>query len=881
MAVQAPESPLFPTEVLGGMDVAENQLSSSGGLSMSIVQAEPVLFLRGFTPTEFAERPPAILRGSLVLRVARATKIKSVTLTFKGITRTEWPEGIPPKKNETYEKHEIHSHVWPFFNATFPMAEYSSGAHLVRPHRDFTASGAGAGASAGAGRSGALAGGSTHLGVDESARTGRRSRSGSMNSLNAPSIASTTGSSGIKGLASRLRRAASPGPASSSAQAFSGLSLGPHRSFSKEEAHDHDTKQKGYRVFEPGEYYYNFELPIPQSLPETISAAFGSVKYTLEGVVERPGAFKSNLTGTTEVKIVRAASDNNLESSEPIAITRDWEDQLHYEIVIAGKAFPLGTSIPIAVKFAPLAKIMCHRVRVYVTENTEYYCRNKKVHRIEPTRKFLLHEQLPQDGIAGTLLDEWIGNSVVSATEMEYNVELPEVIPLKKYQLHPNTSFDDIKVHHWIKIVFRLSKVDPNNSEKRKYYEVSIDSPISLLDSHCTDANLLPEYEPAPRRRPSLLSTVSGTTVPVAVRHQRSSSGASTTASNGHAGRGTPEVESYMQRPIHLLRKPSVAPPPFDADVPPPTVDAPPPPGYGEAVTDSVQSYEERYHEYELQHQQDSIEQPRLSVSSSQSASTSVSVTSDSSASSQATATSGGPSARHSDRQPSSPGVSQGSAGLGIQTPTGDLMRTTSASSGVSARSRGSASSETSVASALSNPTSEAVSGASNSTSNVSDASGSNTSTASSIAPLPQRRPSEIDPFDGRTPRLGRESSVASSIDIVEQQMGPPSRPAGLASGFRLEPPAEHPDEHHRSESRSSLRTPSEQLSRTVSSTSSVGRPSVGIEDLGEGDRVPLLSRRKSSVRDGLMPMDSHGDIGLADIDDSESLKSTPSLWIS
>ena len=32
-----------------------------------------------------------------------------------------------------------------------------------------------------------------------------------------------------------------------------------------------------------------------------------------------------------------------------------------------------------------------------------------------------------------------------------------------------------------------------------------------------------------------------------------------------------------MQRPIHLIRKPSVNPPPFDADVPPPPATIPPP----------------------------------------------------------------------------------------------------------------------------------------------------------------------------------------------------------------------------------------------------------------------------------------------------------------
>jgi hypothetical protein len=50
----------------------------------------------------------------------------------------------------------------------------------------------------------------------------------------------------------------------------------------------------------------------------------GSVKYELEASIERAGAFKSNLSGKTDVLLVRNPSDQNLETSEPISITRNW-----------------------------------------------------------------------------------------------------------------------------------------------------------------------------------------------------------------------------------------------------------------------------------------------------------------------------------------------------------------------------------------------------------------------------------------------------------------------------------------------------------------------------------------------------------------------------
>lgn len=250
--------------------------------------------------------------------------------------------------------------------------------------------------------------------------------------------------------------------------------------------------QKGYRTFAPGDYIYNFELPLDSHIPETIDVDLGSVRYELEATLERAGAFKTNLVGTKEVLLIRTPAEGSLEQVEPIAISRNWEDQLHYDIVISGKSFPLGAQVPIAFKLTPLAKVQCHRIKVFVTENIEYYCNNKRVHRMGGTRKIQLFEKRADSSSTSTfpgssmrilsgggltydqrqaaargeevtpadatnlLGDLESGKTNIGPTEMEFNVQLPSCINMKdkerENKLHFDTTYQNIVVHHWIKV---------------------------------------------------------------------------------------------------------------------------------------------------------------------------------------------------------------------------------------------------------------------------------------------------------------------------------------------------------------------------------------------------------------------------------------------
>lgn len=415
----------------------EKPIASGNGVSIGVHLAEPVLFLQGFDNAEHAPGNTAMLRGSLHLRVQKAAKIKAVTLKFKGKSTTKWPEGIPPRKIDFEESDTIMSHTWPFFNAQFESAERGTNADHVQLFK----------------------------GPDGAASTIRKLESPSASQVDLTS-------KDAKKLA---------------------LSVNQSRSFEKGNTPGGGpgVAAKGYRNFLPGDYIYNFELPLDSRLPETIDVELGSVKYELEATVERSGAFRANLNGHKEVTLIRAPAEGSLEQVEPIAISRNWEDQLHYDIVISGKSFPLGSQVPIAFKLTPLAKVQCHRIKVLVTENIEYFCSNKRVHRMEPTRKVQLFEKradgppvstfpgstmrvtagggIPYDmrarAAAGedvtpidttNLLGNLDGDTNIGPTEMEFSVQLPSCHTMKErdrsQRLHFDTTYQNIQVHHWIKV---------------------------------------------------------------------------------------------------------------------------------------------------------------------------------------------------------------------------------------------------------------------------------------------------------------------------------------------------------------------------------------------------------------------------------------------
>ncbi|GAB1727731.1 hypothetical protein NU195Hw_g1292t1 [Hortaea werneckii] len=594
---QRPSPQVIPNgteSVIPSMDMQdEKPIASGNGVSVGIHLAEPVLFLQGFENNENSQGNTAMLRGSLHLRVAKSAKIKAVNLRFKGKAVTKWPEGIPPRKVEFDETDTIMSHTWPFFNAQFESAEKGTNADHVQLFKGSDGSS------------------SSVTRLDPLGRSTPNSSSANLSAKDAKKLS---------------------------------LQVNQSRSFGKGDPvpGGPSVAAKGYRTFMPGDYIYNFEFPLDSRLPETIDVELGSVKYELEAEVVRSGAFRANLEGKKEVTLIRAPAEGSLEQVEPIAISRNWEDQLHYDIVISGKSFPLGSQVPIAFKLTPLAKVQCHRIKVLVTENIEYFCSNKRVHRMEPTRKLQLFEKradgppsstfpgstmrvtagggIPYDArvraargeeVTATdstnLLGNLDGDSNIGPTEMEFSVQLPSCHTMKERErsqrLHFDTTYQNIQVHHWIKIVMRLSKPDANDPGKRRHFEISIDSPFHILSCRATQANIsLPAYSSpeaggggaslyecgcpgAARRRNSPTSFVPTLNALNSARTNGGEAERPTTPTQASVAPSLARPQAahlhgrgqQADRPMHLLRAPSFNPPPFEEEQPPPALITPPP----------------------------------------------------------------------------------------------------------------------------------------------------------------------------------------------------------------------------------------------------------------------------------------------------------------
>ncbi|SMN21729.1 similar to Saccharomyces cerevisiae YJL084C ALY2 Alpha arrestin that controls nutrient-mediated intracellular sorting of permease Gap1p [Maudiozyma saulgeensis] len=594
-------SPVFPLEKDADVEANAAPLKHSAHIQVFIRLAEPVVFFQGFETQHNDDRLPAVLRGSLVVRVLKATKLKSISLSFKGYTRTEWPEGIPPKKQEFVEINDVVNHTWPFYDSSDPIqtdsrtktnnskkdAEYEmllqgSGASMYKPLPGSSGQSTGVGAAAISAakltdltsplqlspvssnpnvnqltNNNNISG--SHLMTPKKEKSNgnlRRSRANSSGSLNTAKISPSVRSLSPLNLFRRVtssnhevQRApytsSTTNPNSNSNSAndinnskrnLSGInlttsnadSLKPVTStsifsellsstFSSDatasaphKLHHRDSVISATSlitsdsfVFQPGDYVYTFEQIIPQTFPESIKADFGFVEYFLLATIERVGAFKSNLNARLPVTIVRTQSDTSVEESEPILISRDWENQLFYDIIISSKDIILDAFLPINFSFSPLDKITLHRIRIYITETMEYYCRGKKIHRLEPTKKFLLAEHCgptlpnaPKDtnGVKakymGNLLEDKDG--YLSNKSFEFQVFIPSRFGSHQ-RLHPDTGFEKIKSNHWIKLCLRLSRMIDG---KRKHYEISIDSPIHVLHKLCSHANtLLPSYD--------------------------------------------------------------------------------------------------------------------------------------------------------------------------------------------------------------------------------------------------------------------------------------------------------------------------------------------------------------------------------------------------
>ncbi|KAH7137862.1 hypothetical protein EDB81DRAFT_901672 [Dactylonectria macrodidyma] len=565
-------------------------VASGSGVTCSILLAEPNIFLSGFDSDS-----TALLRGILELRVSKNIKIKAVQLMLLGRARTEW---LGEMKPGFYEEKGLRTQVLTFFNAMNNGRKSDYGNQCTYRLKSTSPNG-----------------------------TNLATRPNPPKSLS-PHYRSNMAAKEMKRL--------SPQSVQS-------------RSFNKDNLIATATQVNGYKVFYPGTYDSSFELPIDHHQLETTKLQYGSVEWELHATVDRAGVFSPKLHGKKEVSIVRVPDQLSLEMTEPISFSQQCQDQLHYNIIISGKSFPIGSKIPIAFKLTPLAKVQVHGLKVFVTESIQYWTNDRRVTRKDPARKVLLLNKTagkaldpswassdlravrggeltpeqrrearetaarqrtaeasrrhtaaqplpePRDNLLGDL-DLGLEN-LWGPTEIEADVQIPTCEMMAKnkdLRLHPNCSWKNANVHHCIKVIIQISRLDPDapTGTKRRHFDIGINLPVTVLNCRATQANTnLPAYSGEMCQSTTYQSTCGcpdAFTIPTETPHSSigTLAGVNLTCENlpsppraAHLANGQqslrPSVETagiQDPRPIHLLRVPIFNPPAFDNNNAPPPV---------------------------------------------------------------------------------------------------------------------------------------------------------------------------------------------------------------------------------------------------------------------------------------------------------------------
>ncbi|KAL0075699.1 hypothetical protein J3Q64DRAFT_1769164 [Phycomyces blakesleeanus] len=265
--------------------------------------------------------------------------------------------------------------------------------------------------------------------------------------------------------------------------------IGSHQHHYKEEKviieHDWHFLQptrKSYHLSE-GHYKWDFELPLPGDLPETVDHQMGSVYYTLKAVAERP-TFSLNYTDKKKLTVTRVLLPSSLELTQSVAISNVWTDKLSYDISLPGKVFSTGATIPITFEFVPIAEDL--KVRSITCSLKEYTTLSSEDHK-RTEGKVL---RTIKDNLSVSLDGLW--------TKTE-NLVLDHGSP----HILTDSHSELIRIKHKLKFTVALVNADGHISELRAAVAIIL-APISPDE----DINWLPAYEDAWKSAPYDPSTL-------------------------------------------------------------------------------------------------------------------------------------------------------------------------------------------------------------------------------------------------------------------------------------------------------------------------------------------------------------------------------------
>ncbi|KAK4703989.1 arrestin-related trafficking adapter 4/5/7, partial [Phenoliferia sp. Uapishka_3] len=106
-----------------------------------------------------------------------------------------------------------------------------------------------------------------------------------------------------------------------------------------------------------GRHVFPFTLHVPGSLPASVRTYSGTcvIEYKLKATAVRSG-FGADWKSRKIVKIARGFGVDAVEYNQTLEIENTWPGKVMYAFTIPHKAYAAGDTIPVSVKFSPLAK---------------------------------------------------------------------------------------------------------------------------------------------------------------------------------------------------------------------------------------------------------------------------------------------------------------------------------------------------------------------------------------------------------------------------------------------------------------------------------------------------------------------------------------------
>ncbi|KIJ18092.1 hypothetical protein PAXINDRAFT_167375 [Paxillus involutus ATCC 200175] len=190
--------------------------------------------------------------------------------------------------------------------------------------------------------------------------------------------------------------------------------------YDKEKGHE---QGEGWKEFKRGTYTYPISFLLPSHLPPTLVRLYGTLDYTLKGVVHRPGTFTSKLSCHIPLLVVTAPSigageGGGVGDPGPVIVERQWEGQLAYIVGLSGRLFVIGSqrgldrqrphpdsdsqveasaepahgTITLDLTLMPLEKVKVWRVNVCIDEQISYLGGTGRIARDDGIKRVMLLE---------------------------------------------------------------------------------------------------------------------------------------------------------------------------------------------------------------------------------------------------------------------------------------------------------------------------------------------------------------------------------------------------------------------------------------------------------------------------------------------------------